>query len=69
MAPEMQPRLDSLLLTTDELRSARSKVHEMAYFKWQTAGCPDGCDLTFWLEAELEWIKYLYIPDRYTGGQ
>ena len=60
----MQPCLDSLLLTEDELKAARKQVQGMAYFKWQAAGCPEDDALTFWLEAELEWIEYYYVPDR-----
>lgn len=61
----MQPRLDSLLLTTDELEAARKQVREMAFFKWREAGCPDDDELTFWLEAEREWIQYCYVPGRW----
>ena len=60
----MQPCLDSLLLTEEELKIAKKKVQEMAYFKWQAAGCPEDDTLMFWLEAELEWIEYYYVPDR-----
>ncbi len=61
----MQPSLDLLLLTEDELKAAKKQVREIAYFKWQAAGCPEDDALTFWLEAELEWIDYYYVPDRY----
>ena len=60
-----QPRLDSLLLTDDELRAARKQVEELAYSKWQAAGCPENGGTRFWREAELEWIEYSYVPDRY----
>ena len=60
----MQPCLDLLLLTEDELKAARKHVEEIAYFKWQAAGCPKEDALTFWREAELEWIEYDYVPDR-----
>ena len=59
------PSLDSLLLTSDELERARKQVEEMAYFKWQAAGCPDADPDIFWRDAELEWIEYCYVPDRY----
>ena len=59
-----QPSLDSLLLNEDELQEARRQVQEMAYYKWQHAGCPVGQELRFWLEAELEWVEYYYVPDR-----
>lgn len=61
----MQPSLDSLILTPDELHAAKEQVRRMAYLKWQAAGCPPNEALRFWLEAELEWIEYRYIPDRY----
>ena len=60
----MQPCLESLLLTEDELKAARKHVREIAYFKWQDAGSPEDDALTFWQEAELEWIEYYYVPDR-----
>ena len=58
-----QPSLDLLQLTEEELHDARQAVREMAYFKWQAAGCPDNQSLKFWLEAELEWVEYRYVPD------
>ena len=41
----------------------------MAYFKWQDAGSPDEDPIKFWREAELEWIEYYYVPDRYPDGE
>ena len=61
----MQLSLDLLLLTEDELQVARKQVRDMAYFKWQAAGRPSDGALTFWREAEREWINYHYVPDRY----
>jgi len=61
----MQPCLDLLLLTDNELQAAKKQVQEMAYFKWQAAGCPDNAELRFWLDAELEWVEYFYVPNRY----
>ena len=60
----MHPCLDSLILTDEELKAARKHVQEMAYFKWKAAECPEDDALRFWLEAELEWIEYYYVPDR-----
>ena len=60
----MDPCLDSLLLTADELAAAKQLVREMAYCKWKAAGCPENESLKFWREAELEWIEYYYVPDR-----
>ena len=60
----MTPCLDSLVLTEDELQVAREQIEKLAYFKWQAAGSPDDATLTFWREAELEWIAYQYVPDR-----
>lgn len=57
--------LEDLVLTPEELEIARSQVQEIAYTKWEAAGCPKGCDALFWNEAELEWIEYMYVPDRY----
>ena len=60
-----EPSLDSLLLTEEELRVACKQVEKLAYFKWQEAGSPEGHAHKFWREAELEWIEYWYVPDRY----
>lgn len=43
----------------DELNYVESEVgpeaiRELAYCKWQAAGCPCGNDIGFWLEAERE---------------
>ncbi len=55
-----QVRLESLFLREDELQTARKHVQEIAYAKWQAAGCPKDGALKFWREAELEWIEYYY---------
>jgi len=58
-------QLELLLLTKAELEAAREKVQEMAYLKWEEAGCPEGTDSDrFWQAAEQEWIQYHYVPDR-----
>ena len=59
------PSIDAMLLTDDERNIARSQMEEIAYYKWLDAGCPNTNPLVFWCEAELEWIEYFYIPDRY----
>ncbi len=60
----MTPSLDTLLLTEDELEIARRQVRDMAYRKWQAAGCPDDAGTKFWLAAEQEWIAFFYVPAR-----
>ena len=60
-----RPSIDELILTKDELRNAREQVQQMAYFKWLDAGRPLGDELQHWLEAELEWIEYFNVPDRF----
>jgi hypothetical protein len=30
------------------------QIREAAYYKWQEAGCPDGFDDHFWVQAERE---------------
>ena len=64
MNSQLQTRLDQLLLKEDELKAAREQVQEIAYRKWQERGCPQNDSLSFWLEAEFEWIAYYYVPDR-----
>ena len=59
-----QPTLDTLLLTDEERRAAKVQVEQMAYFRWQDAGCPQDDALRFWCEAELEWMEYFYVPHR-----
>jgi len=34
------------------------QVQEVAYYKWQEAGCPNGRDLEFWSSAEKELMGY-----------
>lgn len=34
--------------------SLRQQIRELAYKKWENAGCPWGQDREFWLEAEEE---------------
>ena len=61
----MKTYLNSLVLTKEHLQAARQQIEQLAYFKWQQAGCPEGADVEYWLEAEREWIQYQYTPDRY----
>ncbi len=62
----MKPCLDSLVLTEDEMQVAKKEIETLAFWKWKEAGCPDDASLDFWLEAELEWMEYRYVPDRYS---
>ena len=32
-------------------------VRDLAYLKWEAAGCPEGDGVVFWLEAEQELSK------------
>ena len=59
------PTLDSLLLSDDERAAARRDVEVMAFCKWQDAGCPENSAPHLWEQAELEWIEFRYVPDRY----
>jgi Protein of unknown function (DUF2934) len=34
--------------------SVEDEIRNLAYQKWQEAGCPDGDGVYFWLEAEAE---------------
>jgi hypothetical protein len=45
-------------------------ISALARHKWQEAGYPNGRDLEFWLDAELElWQKYgNKIPKELTNG-
>lgn len=33
------------------------KIRELAYIKWETAGCPCGDGVEFWLAAEAELVS------------
>jgi hypothetical protein len=62
--------LDNVELTEHETSVAREEVRRLAYFKWQEAGCPGAADpLSFWCDAEREWIEFYYVPDRYPSPQ
>lgn len=57
--------LDDLILTDEESAVARRQIRDLAYFRWESAGCPQNRDLEFWTEAELEWVGAFYVPDRF----
>lgn len=61
----MRHCLESLVLSEEDREAARRAVRETAYFKWQAASNPEDGALTFWLQAEVEWNEYCYVPDRY----
>lgn len=60
-----QPDLEALFLTDEELAAAKEEIKKMAFAKWHDAGCPKDGKKDFWAEAQLEWIEYRYVPDRY----
>jgi hypothetical protein len=60
----MSIRLNSLLLSPEELKTALRQVRESAYFKWEAVGRPVNRDLDFWCAAEREWIAHYYVPHR-----
>ena len=39
-----------------EALSSESKIRELAYEKWESAGCPEGDGVEFWLAAERQII-------------
>lgn len=39
---------------TIDFEQARQQIRELAYQKWENAGCPEGRAEEFWLEAERE---------------
>lgn len=59
------PNLEALFLTEEELELAKKEIKKMAFCKWHDAGRPEGSSRDFWSEAQLEWIEYRYVPDRY----
>ena len=60
-----RPSLDSLPLDEHEIEAAKDEIRSIAFNKWQLAGCPDDSDVDFWIEAEVEWIEFRYVPHRY----
>lgn len=60
-----KPSLESLPLDAQGMESARREIEVLAFCKWKEAGCPDNSAFNFWVEAEMEWIEYRYVPDRY----
>lgn len=61
------PDLEALYLTNDELAAAKKEIQKMAFCKWADAGRPKNSSRDFWREAQLEWIEYRYVPDRYAA--
>lgn len=39
------------------MQSNEDAVRELAYHKWQAAGAPAGDGVTFWLEAEQQFLQ------------
>jgi len=63
------PDLEALFLTDEELEVAKREVKKMAFCKWSDAGRPENSSRDFWNEAQLEWIEYRYVPDRYAADR
>lgn len=51
---ETQPTQQSSTSENVTYDLLRQKVRELAYQKWEQAGCPWGQDKEFWVEAETE---------------
>jgi len=47
-------RRDSSAMPAGDGSVSESEVRDLAYRKWEEAGCPDGDGLAFWLAAESE---------------
>ena len=60
----MTATLESLEIPPDKLGICQDEIRKMAYFKWLSAGCPQGMDEHFWRTAEYEWIEFQYVPCR-----
>ena len=59
------PRLEALLLTAAEVAAAKEDIKKLAFCKWKDAGSPENSERDFWMEAQLEWIEYRYVPHRF----
>lgn len=51
-----------LELTAAELEK-RHSIRERAHEIWIERGCPEGCDVEFWLAAERE-LEHQHVPRR-----
>ena len=54
----MTATLESLEISAEKSQVCKDDVGKMAYFKCLAAGCPQGKDAEFWLDAEQEWIEF-----------
>lgn len=58
--PDEQSKQSSVASNSEEVGTEQDSqpccehVRELAYFKWQQAGCPDCDGVEFWLAAEAE---------------
>jgi hypothetical protein len=43
-------------------KSRHDEISQLAYFKWQEAGCPSGDGHEFWLAAEKEFESKKKVP-------
>ena len=43
----------------------QDEIAQLAHMNWLADGCPDGCDLNYWLEAEsqLKATKHLLLVE------
>jgi len=42
--------------------TSQDAIRDLAYHKWEQAGCPDGDGVRFWLEAEHDLLANPSIP-------
>lgn len=56
--------LDNLYIVPEQRHECENEIRLRAYFNWLDAGCPQGRDVEFWLDAEREWIAFNYVPNR-----
>jgi hypothetical protein len=60
----MNITLEALDLSPEDLEVVRGRIRELAYEKWQAAGCPEDDSLHFWRLAEQQWVEHEYVPHR-----
>ena len=58
-----RPNIESLLLTPEELVSAKKEIEKLAFRLWENAGSPELAERDFWLEAHVEWFETSYVPN------
>jgi hypothetical protein len=61
--PDVKPAVTSLPKPPASTAVGEDRIRELAYYKWEAAGCPPGDGVSFWLEAETELMNVAQTED------